>query len=258
MSAAQASALIIAGGRGTRFWPESRGWRPKPLFSIDGHTSLIADTVARLAPLTGNARTFVLVSADQHAVFRKALRGLIPPRNLIVEPSARGTAVAIAYGCATIAHRVGDGVVAVMPADHFIRPPTAFRRTLADAIKLATTHRAIVVIGIVPDRPEPGYGYQEVGPRFTDNNPEGGLSLVETSFEVRKRLTNQWGVVAFLDAGSVGLNSNPDFTRPKYGAGFGVRYNLGFAPLRFDIGTPINPDKGDPILQIYISIGQSF
>jgi len=103
-----------------------------------------------------------------------------------------------------------------------------------------------------------GYGYQEVGPRFTDNNPQGGLSLFESSFEVRKRLTNQWGVVAFLDAGSVSSEVNPDFTRPKYGAGLGVRYNLGFGPLRFDVGTPLNPDKGDPLIQIYLSIGQSF
>jgi translocation and assembly module TamA len=103
-----------------------------------------------------------------------------------------------------------------------------------------------------------GYGYQEVGPRFSDNNPQGGLSLFESSFEVRKRLTQQWGVVAFIDAGSVGLQTNPDFTRPKYGAGVGVRYNLGFGPLRLDLATPINPEKGDPILQVYLSIGQSF
>jgi translocation and assembly module TamA len=103
-----------------------------------------------------------------------------------------------------------------------------------------------------------GYGYQEVGPRFSDNNPVGGLSLFETSFEVRKRLTEQWGVVGFLDAGSVGLQNNPDFTRPKYGAGVGVRYNLGFGPLRLDLATPLNPDKGDPLLQVYLSIGQSF
>lgn len=163
MSAAKPSALIIAGGRGTRFWPESRAWRPKPLFSIDGRTSLLADTIARVAPVVGRARTFVLVSADQRAIFRKALRGLIPPANLIVEPSGRGTAVAIAYGCATIAHRAGAGVVAVMPADHYITPPTAFRRTLGDAIKLAAARRAVVVIGVVPDRPEPGYGYQQIG-----------------------------------------------------------------------------------------------
>ncbi|MGZ6253984.1 MAG: sugar phosphate nucleotidyltransferase, partial [Candidatus Binataceae bacterium] len=87
MSAARASALIIAGGRGTRFWPESRARRPKPLFSIDGRGSLLADTIARVAPITGRARTFVLVSADQRAIFRRALRGLVPPANLIVEPS---------------------------------------------------------------------------------------------------------------------------------------------------------------------------
>jgi mannose-1-phosphate guanylyltransferase/mannose-6-phosphate isomerase len=163
VSAARASALIIAGGRGTRFWPESRARRPKPLFSIDGRGSLLADTIARVAPITGRARTFVLVSADQRAIFRRALRGLVPPANLIVEPSARGTAVAIAYGCATIAHRAGPGVVAVMPADHYITPLAAFRRTLSDAIALAATRHAIVVIGVVPDRAEPGYGYQQIG-----------------------------------------------------------------------------------------------
>jgi mannose-1-phosphate guanylyltransferase len=163
VKAAQPSALIIAGGRGTRFWPESRAWRPKPLFSIDGRTSLLADTIARVAPLVGRARTFVLVSADQRSIFRKALRGLLAPSNLIVEPSGRGTAVAIAYGFTTIAHRAGEGVVAVMPADHYITPPAAFRRTLGDAIELAATRRAVVVIGVVPDRPEPGYGYQQIG-----------------------------------------------------------------------------------------------
>lgn len=163
MSAPQASALIIAGGRGTRFWPESRAWRPKPLFSIDGRTSLLDDTVARVAPLVERARTFVLVSADQAAIFRKALRGVIPAANLIVEPEARGTAVAIAYGCAAIAHRAGPGIVAVMPADHYITPAAAFRSTLRDAIGLAASRPAIVALGVVPDRPEPGYGYQQIG-----------------------------------------------------------------------------------------------
>ncbi|HTQ24316.1 MAG TPA: sugar phosphate nucleotidyltransferase [Candidatus Binataceae bacterium] len=163
MSAPRPSALIIAGGRGTRFWPESRAWRPKPLFSIDGRSSLLADTVARVASVTTRARTFVLVSADQRTIFRKALRGLIPAANLVIEPSARGTAVAIAYGCATVAHRAGPGVVAVMPADHYITPPQAFRRTLADAIAFAAARHAVVVIGVVPDRPEPGYGYQQIG-----------------------------------------------------------------------------------------------
>jgi mannose-1-phosphate guanylyltransferase len=156
--------LIIAGGRGTRFWPESRINRPKPLFSIDGKTSLLAATVARMEPLIAPERVFVLASADQAPLFRPVLKKLIPPRNLIVEPEGRGTAVAIAYGAGVIAERLSDeAVVAVMPADHYVTPAAAFQRTLREAVMLAATHPAIVVIGIKPTRPETGYGYLKIG-----------------------------------------------------------------------------------------------
>jgi mannose-1-phosphate guanylyltransferase len=158
------AALIIAGGRGTRFWPESRAGRPKPLFSIDGKTSLLDDTIARTRPLIPSERIFVLVSADQAAAFRRAVEGKIPPRNLIVEPASRGTAVAIAYGAATIARRLGgDTVITVMPADHYIAPAAGFRRTMAAAIALAAKNRALVVVGVRPTRAESGYGYQKIG-----------------------------------------------------------------------------------------------
>jgi mannose-1-phosphate guanylyltransferase len=156
--------LIIAGGRGTRFWPESRINRPKPLFSIDGKTSLLADTVARMHPLIAHDRVFVLASAEQAPLFRSVLKKLIPPRNLIVEPEGRGTAVAIAYGTALIAERLSDeAVVAVMPADHYVTPTAAFQHTLRDATRLAAVHEAIVVIGVKPTRPETGYGYLKIG-----------------------------------------------------------------------------------------------
>ena len=103
-----------------------------------------------------------------------------------------------------------------------------------------------------------GYAYQAVGPRYGDNTPEGGLSLFESSFEVRQHITEQWSVVAFLDAGSVGQRVNPDFNHPDLGAGFGVRYNLGFGPIRIDIATPLQQREGDSIIQLYLSIGQSF
>jgi translocation and assembly module TamA len=103
-----------------------------------------------------------------------------------------------------------------------------------------------------------GFAYQAVGPRLSDNTPEGGLSLAEASLEVRHRLNAQWGVAAFVDAGTVGLSQAPDFGHPSVGAGVGVRYNLGFGPLRFDLATPLNPRKGDARVQAYISIGQSF
>ena len=155
--------LIIAGGRGTRFWPASREANPKPLFSIDGKTSLLADTIARHLPLIPRERIFVLAAASHEGPFRRALRSLIPARNLIVEPMARGTAVAIAYGAAAIKRRLGDGVIASVAADHYIATGAQYRRTLNDAISLAATNDSIVAIGIPPTRPETGYGYQKIG-----------------------------------------------------------------------------------------------
>jgi translocation and assembly module TamA len=103
-----------------------------------------------------------------------------------------------------------------------------------------------------------GFNYQGVGPQLSDGTPVGGDSLFESSFEVRQRVTGPWSVVAFVDAGSLGSTAIPDFGHINVGAGVGVRYNLGFGPLRFDIATPVTRKKGDPIAQFYISIGQSF
>lgn len=103
-----------------------------------------------------------------------------------------------------------------------------------------------------------GYGYQLVGPRYPDNTPQGGLSLFETSLEIRRKLTTTWGVAAFIDAGSVGEHVYPDFREPQVGVGVGLRYNLGFGPIRVDIATPLNPRHGDSVVQLYLSIGQSF
>lgn len=164
-AARAAAALIIAGGRGTRFWPESRAGRPKPLFAIDGKTSLLAGTIGRLRGLIPPTRIFVVVSADQRRPFRIALRGILPAGNLIVEPDGRGTAVAIAYGAAHIAKRLGaDTALAVMPADHHVAPADGFRVTIAEAFDLARAHGAIVVVGVAPASAETGYGYQQIGP----------------------------------------------------------------------------------------------
>ena len=103
-----------------------------------------------------------------------------------------------------------------------------------------------------------GYSYQGVGPRFPDNTPIGGQSLFETSFEVRQKFGARFGGVAFLDAGSVSAQKYPDFRTFSAGAGVGVRYNLGFGPLRGDIAFPLNRRKGDAPFIIYISIGQAF
>ena len=103
-----------------------------------------------------------------------------------------------------------------------------------------------------------GYDYQGVGPRFTQNTPQGGLGLFEGSFEVRQTFTKRWGGVAFVDVGSISATETPDFSNTSAGVGFGVRYNLGFGPIRADVAVPINRRTGDPTYQIYLSIGQSF
>ena len=103
-----------------------------------------------------------------------------------------------------------------------------------------------------------GFGYQEVGPRLADNTPQGGLSLLEGSLEVRHDLTDKWGLVGFVDAGTIDSGPTPSLATPAIGAGFGVRYNLGFGPIRADIATPVTLRKGAAPFQIYISIGQAF
>ncbi|HEX7760747.1 MAG TPA: autotransporter assembly complex family protein [Caulobacteraceae bacterium] len=140
----------------------------------------------------------------------------------------------------------------------------------AGTVLAARAHVGSIIGGRIPDVPTDrrffaggggsvrGYGYQAVGPRLSDNTPEGGLSLVETSVEVRQRVSGRWGVVGFADAGSVGSTSAPDFKNMRAGVGVGVRYDLGFGPIRFDIATPIERRKGDAPFQVYISIGQSF
>ena len=103
-----------------------------------------------------------------------------------------------------------------------------------------------------------GFPYQGVGPRLPDGTPRGGTSLFEASAEFRRELTRRWGTAVFVDAGSVGSQGAIDFNQLAVGAGVGVIYNLGFAPIRVDIATPVARRRGASPIQVYISIGQSF
>ncbi|WP_271065569.1 autotransporter assembly complex family protein [Caulobacter sp. NIBR1757] len=102
-----------------------------------------------------------------------------------------------------------------------------------------------------------GYGYQGIGPRIS-STPLGGISLAEASVEFRYQLTEKWGAVAFIDGGAVGTDNFPHGDDFSAGVGFGVRYNLGFGPIRADIAFPLDPRDDDAPFQIYISIGQAF
>ncbi|MES3028456.1 MAG: autotransporter assembly complex family protein [Pseudomonadota bacterium] len=103
-----------------------------------------------------------------------------------------------------------------------------------------------------------GYAFQAIGPRFDDNTPQGGASLLETSIELRQKIGQRWGFVAFVDAGAVGSDEIPTGDDVSVGVGVGVRYDLGFGPIRADIAIPLDQREGDPAFQIYLSIGQAF
>lgn len=103
-----------------------------------------------------------------------------------------------------------------------------------------------------------GYSYQSVGPRLPDNTPRGGLSLFETSMEVRRDIGESFQGVVFVDAGAIGFQETPNFNNLRYGAGFGVRYKLPFGPIRADVAFPLDKRDGDADFQLYISIGQAF
>lgn len=102
-----------------------------------------------------------------------------------------------------------------------------------------------------------GYSYQSIGPRDANNDPIGGRSLVELSLEARYRF-GSFGIVPFIDAGAIYNDVFPDFSDLRFGAGLGARYYSSFGPIRIDIGTPINPQPGDPWIAVYVSLGQAF
>jgi translocation and assembly module TamA len=103
-----------------------------------------------------------------------------------------------------------------------------------------------------------GYGFQRVGPRDPAGTPTGGLSYAEASLEMRFRINDRFGIVPFIDAGTVSAGTAPDFSTVQFGAGLGFRYLTPFGPLRVDAAVPLNPRPGDPSFGIYAGIGQAF
>lgn len=103
-----------------------------------------------------------------------------------------------------------------------------------------------------------GYGFQSIGPRDPNNDPIGGRSLTEFSIEARLKIFGPFGLVPFFDAGNIYTSALPKFTGLQYGTGVGLRYYSNFGPIRIDVGTPINPQRGDPRIAVYVSLGQAF
>ncbi len=151
-------SVIIAGGKGTRFWPLSRAQRPKQLLKILSRKSLIDETAQRVMALGGRDQTLVVTVAEQVEAMRKELRAL-PRGNFITEPQGKNTAPCIGLAALEIVRRDPTGVMIVLPADHWVADVKAFQRTLNAALASAVRQDRLITIGIRPDYPETGYGY---------------------------------------------------------------------------------------------------
>jgi mannose-1-phosphate guanylyltransferase len=154
--------VILAGGRGTRFWPLSRKRRAKQLLALDGKETMIQQTVSRLAPLAAPGRFWIITNDDLRAAISGQLAKL-PAKQMIAEPVGRNTAPAIGLAAFLLLRHDPEAVLGLFPSDHVIAEPARYRATLTKGIEIAAAGENIVVLGIRPTRPETGYGYIESG-----------------------------------------------------------------------------------------------
>jgi mannose-1-phosphate guanylyltransferase len=171
-------ALILAGGSGTRFWPLSRQLRPKQLLALEGATSLLRETLERLAPLIAPGSVWIATTAALADAVRDELPE-VPPGQVLIEPEGRNTAPAIGWAIRSMPETVRSGVVAVLPADHRMGDPDAFRNTLERAGRLVEERDLVMTLGIAPRRPETGYGYLELAPEVGEQGERRVLRFVE-------------------------------------------------------------------------------
>jgi mannose-1-phosphate guanylyltransferase len=167
-------AIVLAGGSGTRFWPLSRRSRPKQLLALDGDRTLLQATVDRLQPLIPPERVWIATTDELRAEVHRQLPE-VPAGQILVEPVGRNTAAAIGWAVRSLPEAARRGIVAVLPADHRMGDPEAFRQALARAVAAADESDAVVALGVVPRWPETGYGYLKLGRFLT---PDGGVRRV--------------------------------------------------------------------------------
>ncbi len=154
--------VIMAGGRGERFWPKSRRSFPKQFLNLIGDKSMIQHAYARALEIVDEDKIFVVTSSDLVSLVEEQLPSL-PPENIIIEPLPKNTAAAIGLSSVYIRNILGDGTMFVMPSDHYIDDLDKFYSVVEAGFKTAEKYLSLVTLGIKPSRPDTGYGYIEVG-----------------------------------------------------------------------------------------------
>jgi mannose-1-phosphate guanylyltransferase len=154
--------VVLAGGRGTRFWPLSRKKRAKQLLALDGKQTMIQKTIARLAPLAPAKKFWIITNEALRPAIMQQLPKLAKTQ-VLAEPIGRNTAPAIGLAAFLLLRENPDAVIGMFPSDHVISDDKRFRETLQRGIEIASAGANIVVLGVRPSRAETGYGYIEAG-----------------------------------------------------------------------------------------------
>jgi mannose-1-phosphate guanylyltransferase len=155
-------AVIMAGGKGTRFWPRSRAKYPKQFLNIVGQKSMLQQTIDRIQPLIDLKKIFIVTAQDQVEQTKQQLPELSPD-NILVEPLGKNTAPCIGLAAVYISQIEPDSIMCALPADHYLEKEAEFRAILSKAIEFLQDDDYLITLGIQPTRPETGYGYIEIG-----------------------------------------------------------------------------------------------
>lgn len=201
MSWSSVKAVVLAGGSGTRFWPLSRTSLPKQLLPLVEGRSLLRMTVERVLPLCGREGVVVVTGQGVFDAVRRELPELAQEQ-FLWEPCGRDTAAAVAWAAWRELEAGGNPVLLVLPADHWVGDAEAFRRVMSAAVTLAAETNGLVTVGIVPTRPETGYGYLELGEEVASQR---GVRCFRVRRFVEK--PNLEKALAFLTAGSYRWNA---------------------------------------------------
>jgi mannose-1-phosphate guanylyltransferase len=159
--------VLLAGGIGERFWPQSRKAMPKQMLQLASRKTMIAETLSRVRPFCRNGAQPLIVTGKPIAAKIRATLPKSTPCDWIVEPCGKNTAPAVAAAAAWIMQRYGDAVMVILSADHAIQPASEFTAAVKEASRIAQTRNNLVIFGIRPDRPETGYGYIHLGKKLS-------------------------------------------------------------------------------------------